>query len=547
MRRISTVLAAIVLLATVSELRAQSEYHWGVGLMGGGTIAVSEGDEVNPSFGLRGLLRYALMESVNLELGAGYMMYSDQQSDADLLDVKGTVIPVDLRLMVSPFGPAKVSPYAFAGFGMSFFSVDEAETPILALDSSKEASGSYAHIPVGIGSRFKLSDNLSLDVQIANNLGLDDILNPNLDDENDALYQGLIGLVYAFGDSGDKDSDGDLLTDKEEEGLGTDPNNPDTDGDGLTDGAEVRSHDTDPLRRDTDGDGLTDGAEVNSHGTDPKEKDTDGDDLTDGQEVNEYKTSALNEDTDGDGLEDGAEIKKHKTDALNPDTDGDALSDGDEIDRHNTDAKNPDTDGDGLKDGAEVNTHKTRPLEADTDKDGLSDGDEVNRHKTNPNNSDTDAGGVNDGAEIARAINPLDPSDDVTERETIVERETIIERETMFDADKPLVLKGIVFETGKADIKPESETVLNEVLESLKDNPDVRVEISGHTDNVGSDENNRTLSLNRANSVKAWLAARGIAADRMETKGYGESQPTATNDTPEGRQENRRIEMRRIN
>lgn len=545
--------AILLLLVGTAGLNAQTqgnEYRWAAGLLGGATIGVSEGSEVNPAFGLRLHLRYAITEAIIGEVGAGFLTYKDEQGEGlNNLNVAGSVIPVDLRIMLSPWAANDVSPYVFAGFGSSFYSIDEEETPFFALNpgTDVETSGSYLHIPVGGGATFNLTPNFALDVQATNNLGLDDVLNPNTDDENDGLWQFFAGVVYTFGDSGEKDSDGDLLTDEDEEKRGTDPFNPDTDGDGLTDGAEVLSHTTDPLKPDTDGDGLTDGAEINTHGTDAKNRDTDGDDLTDGAEVNTHKTNPLNKDTDADGLADGAEINTHKTDATKADTDGDALSDGDEINRHQTDPKNRDTDGDGLTDGAEVTTHKTRPTEADTDKDGLSDGDEVNRHKTNPNNTDTDAGGVNDGAEIARNINPLDPSDDVTVRETttIVERE--VER-TVIDRDKPLVLKGVVFETGKADIRPESETTLNEVLASLRDdNPDVRVEISGHTDNVGSDENNRVLSLNRANSVKAWLVARGIASDRIETKGYGESQPTATNDTPEGRQENRRIEMRRIN
>ncbi|MBK7755072.1 MAG: hypothetical protein IPI35_01390 [Deltaproteobacteria bacterium] len=98
------------------------------------------------------------------------------------------------------------------------------------------------------------------------------------------------------------DTDGDGLTDPEEEELGTDPKNADTDGDGLSDGEEVLIHETDPLDEDTDGDELLDGEEVNDYGTDPLDVDTDGDDLLDGDEVKEHETDPLNADTDGDGL-----------------------------------------------------------------------------------------------------------------------------------------------------------------------------------------------------------------------------------------------------
>lgn len=136
------------------------------------------------------------------------------------------------------------------------------------------------------------------------------------------------------------DTDNDGLTDKEELELGTDPNDPDTDGDGLQDGAEVNEYGTDPLNSDTDGDGLTDGEEVNSYNTDPKNNDSDGDGLTDGEEINEYHTNPNADDSDGDGLTDGEEVMEYGTDPADPDTDGDGISDGEEIER-GTDPNDP--------------------------------------------------------------------------------------------------------------------------------------------------------------------------------------------------------------
>jgi hypothetical protein len=103
------------------------------------------------------------------------------------------------------------------------------------------------------------------------------------------------------------DSDGDGLTDVEEAALGTDPNNPDTDEDGISDYDEVYVWGSDPLNLDSDGDGLYDGGELI------------------------YGTSILNPDTDGDGLSDGDEVYIYGTDPTNPDTDGDGFSDGWEI------------------------------------------------------------------------------------------------------------------------------------------------------------------------------------------------------------------------
>lgn len=134
---------------------------------------------------------------------------------------------------------------------------------------------------------------------------------------------------------------------------------------------------------DTDGDGLTD-AEENNLGTDPAKADTDDDGLSDGDEVNKYKTDPLVADTDGDGLSDGDEVLSHDTDPLKADTDGDGLNDGDEINEYRTDPKNKDTDGDGLNDYEEVMTHNTDPTKADTDGDGFSDGQEIEMN-TDPN------------------------------------------------------------------------------------------------------------------------------------------------------------------
>lgn len=566
MNRFTRIMLLLSLFATAASIsHAQVEdFRWGAGVVGGGTIAVTEGDDVNPSWGVRGFLRYAIVSNLQLELGAGYLNYLDKQKEYAHLEVEGTAIPIDLRLDFAPFPYTRINPYVFAGFGMALYDADKPGTILSPFNDHGDLSGSYFYIPVGVGSKFMLSQNWSIDVQVGNNLGLDDVLNPNLDGTNDGLWHAMAGVVYAFGSNRDKDSDGDLLTDIYEKSIGTDPKNPDTDGDGLMDGAEVNTHKTDPLAADTDGDGLTDGDEVNRYATKPTQADTDGDSLSDGDEVNKYKTNPVEKDsdkdgltdgeevlthktnplvgdTDGDLLSDGDEVKKHKTNPLQKDTDGDNLEDGAEVMTHRTDPLKTDTDGDGLTDGAEVNTYKTRPDEKDTDKDGLTDGEEVNRYKTNPNLGDTDLGGIPDGSEVARGINPLDKNDDVTVKEVVIERERILEK------NKALVLKGIVFETGKADIKPESEGTLREVLQSLQANPEVQVEIGGYTDNVGNDENNLTLSLNRANSVKQWLVNNGVDADRIMTKGYGETNPTATNDTPEGRQLNRRIEMKRTN
>ncbi len=104
-------------------------------------------------------------------------------------------------------------------------------------------------------------------------------------------------------------------------------------------------------------------------------------------------------------------------------------------------------------------------------------------------------------------------------------------------------LKNIYFDFNKATLKAESFTELNKVVNFLDQNPTVEIEISGHTDNKGSDEYNLTLSQGRSQSVVDYLASQSIQPSRLTAKGYGESKPIETNETEEGRANNRRVEF----
>ena len=168
------------------------------------------------------------------------------------------------------------------------------------------------------------------------------------------------------------DFDGDGLSNELESRYGTDPNNPDTDNDGLSDGDEVNIYKTSPVDYDTDNDGLGDGKEIELK-TNPLDIDSDDDGLKDGEEVESYHTNPLKPDTDGDGIIDREEIFIYATNPLAIDTDGDGLSDGDEIKAYETDPLKKDADGDGLSDGEEIKIG-TNPIDADTDDDGYVDG-----------------------------------------------------------------------------------------------------------------------------------------------------------------------------
>jgi OOP family OmpA-OmpF porin len=110
-----------------------------------------------------------------------------------------------------------------------------------------------------------------------------------------------------------------------------------------------------------------------------------------------------------------------------------------------------------------------------------------------------------------------------------------------------LVLEGVNFATGKAEITPESREVLDRVAASLVANPEIKVDVAGHTDNTGSRAMNVKLSQARADAVRDYLVSKGVSADRLSTKGYGPDRPIASNDTAEGRAKNRRTELNKLN
>ncbi|MEO7769372.1 MAG: OmpA family protein [Ferruginibacter sp.] len=113
-----------------------------------------------------------------------------------------------------------------------------------------------------------------------------------------------------------------------------------------------------------------------------------------------------------------------------------------------------------------------------------------------------------------------------------------------FEAPKSFVLDNCTFESGKATLRPEAYAVLDELVEYLKRKDDENIEIGGHTDNVGKAEANLLLSTNRANTVRAYLLTKGIAPERVTSRGYGLTVPIADNDSEEGKQMNRRTEVK---
>src|SRR5262249_52134715 len=111
-------------------------------------------------------------------------------------------------------------------------------------------------------------------------------------------------------------------------------------------------------------------------------------------------------------------------------------------------------------------------------------------------------------------------------------------------AKKKIVLRSVHFDFNKSNIRPDAVPVLDEAVKILKDEGNIPVVVEGHTDAIGSLGYNQKLSERRADSVKKYLVSHGIASSRIQTVGYGKTKPVATNDTADGRAQNRRVELK---
>jgi hypothetical protein len=325
----------------------------------------------------------------------------------------------------TPVGPA-AELFLETGLELAYFSPQNSTGG--ALDRPQDRYGKWVTgFPIRADFEYILSDNISLNLHGTLHVVATDYLDGlRLGDAGDAYLTFGMGLSYAFPppdrdndfdgltnhreksvyhtNPDDPDTDHDGLADRDEIELGTSPLNADTDGDGLADGDETRRFGSNPLAKDSDNDGLDDMDEVR-RGTLPTQADTDGDGLADGVE-RAHGTDPLNRDTDGDGLPDGLEATSSP---LLRDTDSDGLDDGREA-AAQLRAYDEDFDGDGLFDSIELELG-TDPKKADTDNDGATDYAEHYGLLTDPRNPDSDGDGVEDGSDPSpiggTPLNPL--------------------------------------------------------------------------------------------------------------------------------------------
>lgn len=270
-------------------------------------------------------------------------------------------------------------------------------------------------------------------------------------------------------------------------------------------------------------------------------------------------------DADGDGVSDNAD-RCPNTPAGTPVTaDGcprDSDSDGvtDNNDRcPNTPAGTPvtadgcprDSDGDNVPDNVDrcPNTPAGTPVNAegcprDTDGDGVL--DNADRCADTPAGTRVDANGcpvpLDADSDGVRDIDDRCPNTPPGTRVDARGCQLVFE-----EGQRNIVLEGVNFETGRAVLTAESQSILDRVAESLVASPEVNIEVQGHTDNTGSLAGNNRISQQRADAVRQYLISKGVAANRLTARGYGPSQPAASNTTAAGRAQNRRVELRRTN
>lgn len=230
-----------------------------------------------------------------------------------------------------------------------------------------------------------------------------------------------------------------------------------------------------------------------------------------------------------------------------PDTDGDGIKDDEdacpEVPGPLVNNGCPDTDGDGLFDFIDNCPTEFGPKEnngcpwPDTDGDGLLDKDDKCPNLAGPIKNDgcpyqdTDEDGV------------LDKDDKCPNTPGPVSNEGCPEIEKEVQEILKTAFENLEFETAKDIIKQESIPSLTELADVLVKKPEWKLQIAGHTDNVGNDQANLVLSKKRAEAVKNFMISKGIDAERLFVLYFGETMPVASNDTPEGRQKNRRVEM----
>ncbi|MDP8268357.1 MAG: OmpA family protein [Candidatus Tenebribacter davisii] len=448
---------------------------------------------------------------VGIEAGYGFVTVRDKDQLMEVMShivskeeapFKTTFIPISVFGRYNLIQDQNWIPYLTGGMGMmkwncenteDFVSHNELNVPVSHPSGSVSFSGTNFIANIGGGIEWEISRTVGIDFGIKyqrlfnqkDDMSGESTTDLNRGDVQTGNLSAGFGITLRFG--GWRDSDGDEIEDK----LDKCPFVPE-DFDGFEDEDGCPEY-------DNDGDALVDSVETNtgifisadSTGTDPNVADTDMDGINDYEEIYTYKTNPVSVDTDADSLSDGDEVNNYNTDPANADTDNDTLNDGDEVLIHMTDPNNADTDGDGFMDAEDKCPLKPETFNGFQDDDGCPDK----------------------------------------------------KPEIIFEKKSPIVLEGVNFKVGSAELKNNAKLVLDKVVRTLKDYNEMHLEISGHTDSSGSRALNMKLSRRRAEAVRRYLINQGIKDHRLRAIGLGPDHPVTSNKTKEGRAKNRRIEF----
>jgi outer membrane protein OmpA-like peptidoglycan-associated protein len=199
-----------------------------------------------------------------------------------------------------------------------------------------------------------------------------------------------------------------------------------------------------------------------------------------------------------------------------------------------------------LVSGKVYDSKTNKPLAADIHYEILPGGKEVGIARTNPADGSykitLPAGSLYGFRAEVKGYIPIEENLDVKKIDDYKEIQRDLKM-VPFEVGQTVRLNNIFFDFNKSVLHTESNAELDRLVQMLKQSKEVSVEIAGHTDNVGSDAANKKLSESRANAVKAYLVSKGVVASRLKVAGYGSTKPLATNDTEDGRQQNRRVEF----
>ena len=512
MRKLLPFLFLSIFFFSSSSIRAQNKKEDRPYSIGAKLLFIDYGnpngiDSLGITNGIEGLVIRKINNKFNVAL-AGKVGVANVSNDIN----NRTIFSLDALAQYKLLGDeGRVSPYLLAGAALGW----------------ERVLGINPQVPLGVGSNIMVGDNSYVNLQFEYRL--------SGETNRNNLHFGL-GYIYNINLEG-KDEDGDGVSDlvdkcpsvpgeKDLEGC------PDRDKDGVEDSKDLCPDDKGLAEfngcPDTDTDGIIDSEDAcpqvaglpNMNGCPDQDNDGVADNNDDCPTVAGTKKTGGCPDKDGDGVVD-------KEDRC-PDEFGLASAYGCPV---------SDKDKDGIGDETDKCPNEAGPEGTggcpDQDGDGVADKDD--RCPT--------ASGTYSGCPDSDGDGVMDADDSCPNEAGIAANKGCPELKKEVQEVLTFAMRAVQFETGKAQLKEESYSILDQIVDIMNQYPAYSLAINGHTDNMGLESNNQILSEERAKSCFQYLASKGVSAARLGYAGYGETEPIADNSTPAGRKLNRRVEF----